>query len=86
MYRYNPAVNALRRFGDTAGVLRGGARLGVYYCEKGASQRPVRLFMTGLAHQLLLQSLRSLSRRKFSPVRIEHDFNLMTVVEVQNLA
>lgn len=34
------AVNALRRYGvDTEYVLRGGERLGVYYCEKGASQR-----------------------------------------------
>ena len=34
------AVNALRRHGvDTSHILRGGARVGVYYCEKGASQR-----------------------------------------------
>lgn len=34
------AVNALRKHGvDTAWMLRGGARLGVYYVEKGASQR-----------------------------------------------
>lgn len=34
------AVNALREFGvDTSLILRGGPRLGVYYCEKGASQR-----------------------------------------------
>ena len=34
------AVNALRRYGvDTSMMLRGGPRLGVYYCEKGASQR-----------------------------------------------
>ena len=34
------AVNALRRYGvDTGMMLRGGPRLGVYYCEKGASQR-----------------------------------------------
>ena len=34
------AVNALRRYGvDTSLMLRGGPRLGVYYCEKGASQR-----------------------------------------------
>lgn len=34
------AVNELRRFGvDTSCVLRGGPRLGVYYIEKGASQR-----------------------------------------------
>jgi len=34
------AVNALRRYGvDTSTMLRGGARLGIYFCEKGASQR-----------------------------------------------
>ena len=33
------AVNELRRYGvDTSLMLRGGPRLGVYYCEKGASQ------------------------------------------------
>ncbi len=34
------AVNEMRRYGvDTSGMLRGGPRLGVYFCEKGASQR-----------------------------------------------
>ena len=34
------AVNALRHFGvDTSGMVRGGLRLGVYFVEKGASQR-----------------------------------------------
>lgn len=34
------AVNELRRYGvDTSLILRGGERLGVYYAEKGASQR-----------------------------------------------
>lgn len=34
------ALNSLRRFGvDTSKIVRGGSRLGVYYCEKGASQR-----------------------------------------------
>ena len=34
------AVNALRHFGvDTRSMLRGGKRLGLYYVEKGASQR-----------------------------------------------
>lgn len=34
------AVNALRRFGvDTGSVIRGGDRLGLYFVEKGASQR-----------------------------------------------
>ncbi|MBQ8880974.1 MAG: sugar kinase [Oscillospiraceae bacterium] len=34
------AVNALRKYGvDTTGMVRGGDRLGVYFVEKGASQR-----------------------------------------------
>ena len=38
------AVNALRKYGvDTASILRGGDRLGVYFVEKGASQRPSKV-------------------------------------------
>ena len=38
------AVNALRRFGvDTSFMIRGGSRLGLYYVEKGASQRPSKV-------------------------------------------
>jgi 2-dehydro-3-deoxygluconokinase len=38
------ALNALRRFGvDTTKIVRGGPRLGIYYCEKGASQRPSKV-------------------------------------------
>jgi 2-dehydro-3-deoxygluconokinase len=38
------AVNELRRFGvDTRFILSGGERLGLYYCEKGASQRPSKV-------------------------------------------
>ena len=38
------AVNALRRYGvDTRYMLRMGKRLGVYYVEKGASQRPSKV-------------------------------------------
>lgn len=34
------AINQLRRYGvDTSLIVRGGSRLGVYFCEKGASQR-----------------------------------------------
>lgn len=34
------AVNSLRRYGvDTTKIIRGGARLGIYFVEKGASQR-----------------------------------------------
>ena len=35
------AVNSLRRYGvDTSKILRGGNRVGIYFNEKGASQRP----------------------------------------------
>ncbi|MBR5817565.1 MAG: sugar kinase, partial [Clostridia bacterium] len=35
------AVNSLRKFGvDTSMIVRGGERVGIYYNEKGASQRP----------------------------------------------
>lgn len=35
------AVNAIRRYGvDTRYIIRGGERIGIYYLEKGASQRP----------------------------------------------
>ena len=38
------AVNSLRKFGvDTSKIVRGGERVGVYYCEKGASQRPSKV-------------------------------------------
>ena len=39
------AVNSLRKFGvDTSLIVRGGERVGIYYCEKGASQR-IRMAM-----------------------------------------
>ncbi len=38
------AVNSLRRFGvNTKSIIRGGERLGIYYLEKGASQRPSKV-------------------------------------------
>lgn len=38
------AVNSLRRFGvDTSHIARGGERIGIYYLEKGASQRPSKV-------------------------------------------
>ena len=37
------AVNSLRRYGvDTSMITRGGDRVGIYYNEKGASQRGVK--------------------------------------------
>ena len=38
------AVNALRRYGvDTSRIVRGGSRIGIYFLEKGASQRPSKV-------------------------------------------
>lgn len=38
------AVNALRRYGvDTRYIARGGDRVGIYYCETGASMRPSKV-------------------------------------------
>lgn len=38
------AVNSLRYFGvDTTRIIRGGERVGIYYIEKGASQRPSKV-------------------------------------------
>lgn len=38
------AVNELRRYGvDTQHVARGGDRIGIYFCEKGAAQRPSKV-------------------------------------------
>lgn len=38
------AINALRHFGvDTRHMVRGGSRLGLYFVEKGASQRPSKV-------------------------------------------
>jgi 2-dehydro-3-deoxygluconokinase len=38
------ALNEMRRYGvDTGGIIRGGERLGIYFLEKGASQRPSKV-------------------------------------------
>lgn len=38
------ALNSLRRYGvDTSYIVRGGDRVGIYFCEKGASQRPSKV-------------------------------------------
>jgi len=38
------AVNSLRRYGvDTSKIVRGGDRIGIYFLEKGASQRPSKV-------------------------------------------
>ncbi|MDR2901010.1 MAG: sugar kinase [Treponema sp.] len=38
------AINKLRQYGvDTSQIVRGGERIGIYYLEKGASQRPSKV-------------------------------------------
>ena len=38
------AVNSLRKYGvDVSLIARGGDRVGIYFCEKGASQRPSKV-------------------------------------------
>lgn len=38
------AINSLRKFGvNTEKIVRGGDRVGIYFCEKGASQRPSKV-------------------------------------------
>ena len=38
------AINSLRRYGvDTTKIARGGSRIGIYFLEKGASQRPSKV-------------------------------------------
>ncbi|MDR2201682.1 MAG: sugar kinase [Clostridiales bacterium] len=38
------AVNSLRRYGvDVSGIVRGGDRTGIYFLERGASQRPSKV-------------------------------------------
>ncbi len=38
------AIDSLRKFGvDPSQIVRGGDRIGIYFCEKGASQRPSKV-------------------------------------------
>lgn len=38
------AINELRKYGvDTKDIVRGGKRMGLYFCENGESQRPAKL-------------------------------------------
>ena len=59
-------VNALRQYGvDTSDIVRGGDRVGIYFLEKGASQRPSRLFMTAQVLPLQQQRLLILTGIRF---------------------
>jgi len=50
------AVNSLRKFGvDTSLIVRGGDRVGIYFLEKGASQRPSKVIYDR-AHSAIAQA------------------------------
>ena len=52
------AVNSLRRFGvDTSMIVRGGDRVGIYFNEKGASQRPSKVIYDR-AHSAIAEASR----------------------------
>lgn len=52
------AVNELRRYGvNTNMVVRGGDRVGIYFCEKGASQRPSKVIYDR-AHSAIAEAKR----------------------------
>ena len=49
------ALNSLRRFGvDTTKIVRGGDRIGIYFLEKGASQRPSKVIYDRAASAIAL--------------------------------
>ena len=49
------AINELRRYGvDTSKIVRGGPRVGIYYAEKGASQRPSKVIYDRAASSIAL--------------------------------
>lgn len=51
------AVNSLRKYGvDTSQIVRGGNRVGIYYCEKGASQRPSKVIYDRAASSIAMAS------------------------------
>jgi 2-dehydro-3-deoxygluconokinase len=53
------AVNRLREFGvDTSLIVRGGDRVGIYFLEKGASQRPSKVIYDR-AHSAIAQAAES---------------------------
>lgn len=53
------AINELRKYGvNTCMITRGGDRVGIYFCEKGASQRPSKVIYDR-AYSSIAESLRS---------------------------
>ncbi len=52
------ALNSLRHYGvDTSRIVRGGERLGIYYLEKGASQRPSKVIYDRMGSSIAKSAL-----------------------------
>ena len=59
------AVNSLRKYGvDTSLIVRGGARVGIYYMEKGASQRPSKVIYDRAGSAIATASLSDFDWKK----------------------
>lgn len=61
------ALNSLRRYGvETRDIVRGGERIGIYYLEKGASQRPSKVIYDRAHSAIAEAEKRTSTGRKFS--------------------
>lgn len=59
------AVNSLRKYGvDTSQIVRGGNRVGIYYLEKGASQRPSKVIYDRLGSSIAEAKIRDFNWEK----------------------
>ena len=69
------AFNELRRYGvDTSRILRGGARLGIYFFEKEATSAPQVSSMTGPEAPWLRQRYQNLTGKRCSPALTSFSF------------
>lgn len=65
------AVNSLRRFGvDTSDIVRGGKRIGIYFMEKGASQRPSKVVYDRAGSAISEADPSEFDWEKFWPARL----------------
>ena len=81
------AINSLRKYGvDTSLITRGGERMGIYYLEKGASQRPSKVVYDRAHSSIAEASLNDFNWDKiFNGVDLFH-FTGITPALGQNVA
>ena len=64
------AVNSLRKYGvDTSCIARGGDRVGIYFLEKGASQRPSKVIYDRAGSSIATASASDFQRSAWRPAR-----------------